>query len=367
MQKLKFNYTQLTDIGLVRKANEDNVGNALTPNGHVFTVCDGMGGHVGGATASAMAVQGILEFFLREKYENINLAIEKAISFANEQIYAHSQNNLELRGMGTTCTVVVIGDSDVRIGHVGDSRIYFRTAGKLRRITHDHSFVQTLVNQGIISDADAEQHPRKNELLLALGIKSEVKPTISSYPINPCSGDILMLCSDGLCGLVNDMTIESIILKANNLDNAASHLINAAKNAGGYDNITVQLIQFTDSPYSFSVFEDLSPKELLDTGNQDFTSTQTIKRAGNTKFKLWLKRKKYFIIGVTSIIAIVLAITLDLQCTEKDSNQGSNTEPEVKENIIKTQPQDTQLEEPLVPKEDNKVSLSVGDSLITKQ
>jgi protein phosphatase len=136
-----------------------------------------------------------------------------------------------------------------------------RTAGKLRRVTRDHSFVQTLVNQGIISDSEAEQHPRKNELLMAMGIKPAVQPTVSTYPIKPCTGDVIMLCSDGLCGLVNDMTMDSIIVKADSLNAAANALINAAKNAGGHDNISVQIIQFTDSPYTHAEYEDLSPQE----------------------------------------------------------------------------------------------------------
>lgn len=328
MGTLRFNYSELTDVGLVRKANEDCMGNALTPSGHIFTVCDGMGGHVGGATASKLAVQSILEYFSREKYDNIAIAIGDSIHFANEQIYAHAQNNSALKGMGTTCTIAVVTEKEIYIGHVGDSRIYIRTAGKLRRITRDHSFVQTLVSRGIISDYDAEQHPRKNELLMALGIKPEVQPTVSTLPLKPCTGDVLMLCSDGLCGLVNDMTMDSIIIRASDLVNAANDLIIAAKNAGGHDNISVQLIQFTESPYAVAEFEDCSPEELRDTKNLGFDATKTDHHLLETTKKGGDGRKKWTILVGIALLAMLFfmgfLLTTDDQAPPINSDKSKD-------------------------------------------
>ena len=129
-----------TVVGLVRKANEDYIGSLTNEqtngNGDIFVVCDGMGGHVGGATASKKAVECILEYFKNETHSNPILALEKAISFANEQIYVLSQDNPELKGMGTTCTALLQRDDNVYIANVGDSRIYLNTDNKGRKLCH---------------------------------------------------------------------------------------------------------------------------------------------------------------------------------------------------------------------------------------
>ena len=192
---LKIKYELLTHVGLVRKANEDACGqvNSSTKNGHVFIVCDGMGGHVGGAIASTTAVNCIIDFFNKEYYENIYLAIEKSISFANEQIFLRSQAEPELKGMGTTCTVLVQREDKIFIGHVGDSRIYIQSDDQLFRLTKDHSYVQTLVDKGELTDEEMESHPRKNELTKALGIDDNVSVEVCSEPIISKNGDKFLI------------------------------------------------------------------------------------------------------------------------------------------------------------------------------
>ena len=271
---LKINSHLLTDVGLVRKANEDCFGevdtSTTTKNGHVFIVCDGMGGHVGGAVASQMAADCIIDFFNKEFYDNIYLAIEKSISFANNQVFLRSQSDASLKGMGTTCTVLVHRNNELFIGHVGDSRIYIQTDGKLSRLTKDHSYVQTLVDKGEITDAEMELHPRKNELTQALGVSDSVNVDVCNSPILPKAGDKILMCSDGLCGFVSDNTI-SKALKYDSILKTNNALISLANNAGGGDNITVGLIEILESPHHKTVFVNKN------NDSNSFTSTQEVK------------------------------------------------------------------------------------------
>ncbi len=270
---MKYRNHSITNVGKVRSANEDNFGDALTPNGHLFVVCDGMGGHVGGAKASSIAVASITEYFMREQYGNVIQAIDRALSFANEQIFANALSEPELKGMGTTAVVLIVSGNDCFIGHVGDSRIYLKSNNKLHRITKDHSFVQTLVDSGVISDDEAESHPNKNQILKALGTSSVVEGTISQMPIQVKTGDVFLLCSDGLNGMVNDKGIE-MMLQGNNLQQAGDDLIRAALDAGGNDNVTATLVAIDESVYSKSIFVDFNPVKKF-----DGASTQTYSAA----------------------------------------------------------------------------------------
>ena len=309
-----FNHSVKTDVGLVRKANEDAAGFApseeVCNNGDLFIVCDGMGGHVGGAIASNSAVQSIIDHFKSGLHDNPYIAINDAIVFANEQIFARAQAEPELKGMGTTCTVLLIRGSETFIGHVGDSRIYIQSKDKLHRITKDHSFVQTLVDQGLISDADAESHPRKNELIKALGIREFVEPEVCSKAIEAAAGDTFMMCSDGLCGLVDDRNMESVISSSDTIDNKADKLISMAKGAGGHDNITVALIDILSSPFSATVFVDLSPKEDISiTGEiSPLADTQEIgglASGSSAEIPIW---KKPIFIGVVGLLVFLTVV-----------------------------------------------------------
>jgi serine/threonine protein phosphatase PrpC len=264
MNELKIAHAGLTDIGNVRTANEDSLGSLTGPYGPIFTVCDGMGGHVGGATASTIAVKTILEFITTSTVENPSVTINNALISANQKILETVVSNPELRGMGTTAVVLVVQPEGMYIGHVGDSRIYIYSDNQLHRLTKDDSFVQTLVDSGAITDEEAEQHPRKNELMKALGVADNVQPTILSKPIKPKKDDTLLLCSDGLCGLVPDAKMQHILSSCPDLRMACEQLIAAAKDAGGDDNITVQLVKVTESPYKHSDFISYSRK-LSDT------------------------------------------------------------------------------------------------------
>ena len=302
MKEIIIERAESTDIGNVRTANEDSLGFIETGNLSVFTVCDGMGGHVGGATASKMAVDNVLYSINNANSGNLSVDINNAIVFANQAILDAALNNPQLKGMGTTCTVLLVDKFGIYIGHVGDSRIYLLSNKKLYRLTKDHSFVQNLVDSGIISDLDAESHPRKNELTSALGIKQNITPTVNHTPIHPKAGDVFLLCSDGLCGLVKDDSIERILNTNSNIDQAVGVLIEAANNAGGTDNITAQLIKIKESPYLESSFVDFSPKEDL---QKTFVSN-TPKEVYNKKTPIWKNRKVTSVIAGSLLIIIIL-------------------------------------------------------------
>ncbi len=247
-------------IGNVRQAQEDSHDiAALTPNGDVFVVCDGMGGHVGGKCASSIAVRSIIEYLKKEKYSQPIQALNDALQYANVQILDYAKEHPELRGMGTTACVVLLQDSETYIAHVGDSRIYLYLGKEkqLHRVTKDHSYVQALVDANRISDEEAEHHPNKNRILKALGIKTDLEPSFDT--IRPKNEDIFLICSDGLNGMISDKVIAEVLSGDDTVSQKGDSLINLALEAGGLDNITLELIQISSSPHPKSVFPSYNP------------------------------------------------------------------------------------------------------------
>jgi protein phosphatase len=247
LKNMHIEYAEKTDVGKVRSANEDCQGNIRTKEGHVFVVADGMGGHRGGATASALAVTFILEYMSKPVGANPAEAIAEAIRFANTQVFATALHDNTLHGMGATCVVLFVGhDGMAWYGHAGDSRIYMLRAGKLSRLTKDHSWVQFLVDSGEIKPEEAETHPQKNRILRALGIDEEIRPDVSAEPIVLQEGDRFLLCSDGLSGLVNDAELQQLFADGK-LDETADLYIQTALDRGGNDNISVSLVRISDT------------------------------------------------------------------------------------------------------------------------
>lgn len=254
------NIFQKDVIGNVRTAQEDSHDiAALTPNGDVFVVCDGMGGHVGGKQASSIAVRSIIEYLGKERYPQPEQALDEALQFANMQILGYANEHPELKGMGTTACIVLLQDSEAYIAHVGDSRIYLYLGKEkqLHRITKDHSFVQTLVDAGQITDEEAEHHPNKNRILKALGIKPDLVPSFGR--VLPKNGDVFLICSDGLSGMVPDSVIRDVLMQNTSIEHKGETLINLALEAGGLDNITLELINVANSPHPKSRFRSYSP------------------------------------------------------------------------------------------------------------
>lgn len=244
-----FDFGSKTDKGRVREKNEDNLGFFSTPNGQLALICDGMGGHSAGALASEIAMNSIREYFESNTYEDISGAIEDAYAYANSQVFDESEENSDMLGMGTTCVLVLIKDNSIYYGNVGDSRVYILRDGQLKQLTTDHTYVQKLIEKGELKKEEAQNHPRKNELLRAIGVNKEVQVDVIAEPLEAQNGDVLMLCSDGLTSMVNEITIEySLKQSSNSAQEKANHLTELAINEGGYDNVSVQVIDFNQIP-----------------------------------------------------------------------------------------------------------------------
>jgi serine/threonine protein phosphatase PrpC len=231
-----------TDIGRKRQHNEDALGYFDTPNGHLLVVCDGMGGHAEGALAAQIAIKEIAACV-----ENGNAntpppeLLEKAIEAANKAILNQASKNSETKRMGTTCVAVLVKGSQVYYAHVGDSRLYLYSQKQLTRITRDHSVVQLFADIGVLTQDEADFHPRSNEILRALGMPN-LMVEVGETTITLQDQDVLLLCSDGLTGMLHDNAIAEILAVPESLQSKATKLIDAANMAGGDDNISVQLL-----------------------------------------------------------------------------------------------------------------------------
>ena len=234
-----------SDIGNVREQNQDYY---YIPSNDsdlkLYILADGMGGYKGGEIASKMATEAVKEFVylnfsktegLKEKILEL---VRQAAIYANKVVFDKSKEVEELEGMGTTLEICLIYNNKAYIGHIGDSRIYRIRKGVMRKLTKDHSYVQKLVEDGTITREEANVHPKKNMLIKALGCTPFVEPDIRARNIE--KNDILIMCSDGLTNMVTEEKIFNII--QDNPQNAADILVEEAKNAGGYDNITVVII-----------------------------------------------------------------------------------------------------------------------------
>ena len=239
-----------TDIGLVRKVNEDSFSCEKLEgidDSYLYIVADGMGGHNAGEVASSMAVQEVTSY-IRENIETLKLGdkeiqdlIRNAILHANEKVYKTSILKSNCLGMGTTLSMVLVKDSSIFIGHVGDSRIYLIRENEIKRITEDHSLVAELIKSGSIKPEDANNHPQKNVITKALGTEYTLEPDVSQSDIQ--SGDFILICTDGLSNAVYEEDMIYTIVNTSDLNDACELLINKAKESGGFDNITAVVIQ----------------------------------------------------------------------------------------------------------------------------
>jgi len=240
-----FTYFGISHKGNVRENNEDKFAHIESINGNVFVLCDGMGGVQGGEIAAKITVESI-DSFVSENWEEdpVRLILD-AISFANKKVFDFFNNENSILKAGTTLVLVLVRTNKVYYAHVGDSRIYYQTGKKLFQITNDHSYVMGLVKKKIISEEESQEHPRKNEITKAIGIKQTVEPTICSSPLYPADYDSILLCSDGLTNEVTKKEIINILLNNKySIEKKSNTLINTALENGGNDNVTVQLITF---------------------------------------------------------------------------------------------------------------------------
>lgn len=227
--------TLRTDIGKLRKQNEDAAW--FDESRAVFAVADGMGGHLAGEVASRMAIEAV-QRMARENERPGIAALREAVACAHETILAHAQDHIECAGMGTTLSVLWLGENYAYIAHVGDSRIYRLREGSLTQITQDHSLVEELVRAGLITREQARTHPRRNIITRALGTHGENEPDLLVTDVQ--DGDVFLLCTDGLTGMVPDDEIERT-LRDCGMEAAADRLLALALDAGGRDNVTLIL------------------------------------------------------------------------------------------------------------------------------
>jgi protein phosphatase len=241
-------------VGMKRNHNEDNY--LLLPEEQLFVVADGMGGHSSGEIASKIAVDELGEFFRltsRDQdatwpykmdkslnYDENRLAT--AIKLANARIFERAANDAKYRGMGTTIVSAYFGKTHVCVGHVGDSRVYHFRGGVLKQVTEDHSLLNDYLKAKKLTPEEIEAFPHKNVIVRALGMKDNVQVDVSR--LEPQPGDILLLCSDGLSGMVTDKTIEETLSQVENLEHACATLIDLANANGGNDNVTCVLARY---------------------------------------------------------------------------------------------------------------------------
>jgi protein phosphatase len=226
-----------SDLGRQRQGNEDN----FFVRAPLFVVADGMGGAQAGEVASEMAVKSF-EPGLGDGAPADSLV--RVIEDANRRIHDRSRSDEQRAGMGTTVTAAYVGEAEVVVAHVGDSRAYLWRGGDLIRLTKDHSLVGELVARGKLTEEQAEAHPQRSVITRALGPEPNVQVDVDVFPAR--AGDVFLLCSDGLTSMVNESKLKPILEGAESLDQAGRALIAAANEAGGRDNITVILFRLED-------------------------------------------------------------------------------------------------------------------------
>ncbi|MBV6425221.1 MAG: Protein phosphatase PrpC [Steroidobacteraceae bacterium] len=262
----KVHLVGLTDTGRVREHNEDTI--AVDSDLGLLVLADGMGGYNAGEVASGIAVKTIVNL-VREAMEREDMTVidpatkltrpsiilRDAITRANKIIYQTARSQPQCEGMGTTVVSALLFDNMISIAHVGDSRLYRLRSNKFEQVTMDHSLLQELVDRGFYSPEEAQRAANKNYVTRALGVEANVEVELQEVPVQ--KGDHYVLCSDGLCDMVEDSDIHlTINTFSDNLDTVVKHLIQLANDNGGRDNVSVVMAQVLDSfPARRGVFD----------------------------------------------------------------------------------------------------------------
>lgn len=245
-----------TDVGRRRKLNEDNF--LVDTEANLFAVCDGMGGHNAGEVASKIAIETLGAFIRRSHKEkeitwpyglDVDLSfdgnrIKTAIKLANKKVFKAADNREDYTGMGTTAVAAVVSEDVLTVGSAGDSRCYLLSGSKLTQLTRDDSWVSAAWAEGILNAQEIERHPLKNVITKAVGAKETIEIDVVEHKLG--SGDIVLICSDGLHAMLNDTRILEVLtpLPAT-LEEGVAKLIEAANEAGGKDNVSVVLLRYS--------------------------------------------------------------------------------------------------------------------------
>jgi len=241
----------LTDVGLQRSNNEDSYlywepdsDEDFRRKGRLAVVADGMGGYEGGQEASRLAVETVRSVYDNAFGADPQATLVEAFASAHQNIQRFAIEHPQFYGMGTTCTAAAIVERQLYFAHVGDSRLYLIRGKNISRLTRDHSYVGRLVESGIVRSEDAESHPQRHILTAALGSGRDITPHIPEHPLPLEEGDVLLLCSDGLWGLVGDQELASIV-QADPPAEACQKLVTLALERGGPDNITALVLRIS--------------------------------------------------------------------------------------------------------------------------
>jgi serine/threonine protein phosphatase PrpC len=266
-----------TDVGLVRSENQD-FGTYTTPaeerqshpGGRLLVVADGMGGHRGGATASRLAGETVKAQYLGSEDDDIAAALRDALVRANARIFTEAQANPDLRGMGTTTSALVVRNNNAWFAHVGDSRIYMIRGGEIKQLTEDHSLVASMVREGLLTSTEAENHPRRNVLQRSMGVGEEVEIDVRGpFPVQ--EGDVFILCSDGLHGLVREPELLEIATTMP-LEASANEFLRRALDRGAPDNVTVIVARIIRP-------DELTDDTVIDRRRDDTAKLPTVEEA----------------------------------------------------------------------------------------
>ena len=245
---MKLLYAARTDVGMIRSGNEDNF--AVDANGArgIFIVADGMGGHAAGEVASEMAVQIVqreLSPVVDLLSEEVTKLVANTLRKANRAIHDRTLTEVDKQGMGTTASVLVLSGSRYLIGQVGDSRIYLMRDGTLQQLTKDHSYVQEQVDAGFLTPEQARYHPYSNVITRCVGASPDVEP--DTYRGDMRNGDIFLVASDGLTGMVDDRRLGQLLGSRAEPERKVQALISEANGRGGLDNITAIIVQVLEA------------------------------------------------------------------------------------------------------------------------
>ncbi len=238
----------ISDIGNLRMVNEDYVDYYICDSYQLYIVADGMGGHNAGDIASKMCVGKIKEYIIEKycEYEDINMFLADAVKYANSSIYMESLNNKKYKGMGTTLTLAFVYNNKIYVVNVGDSCFFVIKGNEITKITKDHSFVQQLIDSGLLTQDEAKDHPNKNIITRSVGINQSVE--IDIFVLEEDTEKFYLLCTDGL---VNDIDYEEIVPyivdNKEDLDKVCSELVALVKERGGRDNVSLIIFGGTNN------------------------------------------------------------------------------------------------------------------------
>ena len=245
-KQLRLEVAQLTDVGRKREHNEENMAyvipkdpQVMAKKGALFIVADGMGGHAAGEVASEIAVDTVSNAYYQDDSDDIAFSLLHAIKHANALIHQRAAENMLRSGMGTTCVAAVLRGNMAYIANVGDSRAYIVRDGKVKQVSQDHSWVAEQVRAGLLTEDQARTHAQRNVITRCLGTQADVE--IDVFPEQIEEKDALVLCSDGLSGLVSDDEIRRIVDQSGPQD-SVYHLVQRANENGGPDNITAIVV-----------------------------------------------------------------------------------------------------------------------------